>query len=149
MPPQRPPLRLVALGKVRRRDRGLRFASMKPDRPSVLRSVLPAAKIRDPLTKLGGDRPYGRQNVHSYARRPGAPADPRGNRRPEASSISWRQDGYPAGVGTANRSIGGGSGPSRSKCETFAMQRYRGRSSIACLTRTINGSPITSAIWTS
>lgn len=60
MPPQRPPLWLVALGKVRRRDRGLRFARMKPDRPSVLRSVLPAAKIRDPLTKLGGDRPYGR-----------------------------------------------------------------------------------------
>lgn len=32
--------------------------------------------------------------------------------------------------------------------KTFAMQRYRGRSSVACLRRTINGSPITSAIWT-
>lgn len=62
MPLQRPPLRLVALGKIRRqrRDRGSRLVRMKPDRPFVLRSVLPAAKIRDPLTKVGGDRPYGR-----------------------------------------------------------------------------------------
>jgi len=52
------------------RDRGSRLVRMKPDRPSVSRSVLPAAKFRDPLTKLGGDRPYGRHFVAHVVRHP-------------------------------------------------------------------------------
>jgi hypothetical protein len=36
---------------------------LKPDRTSFSRSVLPATKISDPLTKLGGDRPEGRHVV--------------------------------------------------------------------------------------